>query len=85
MFGKKKQRIDDLCQACAYAKLEVDEAEESYIAVRSEIVSIAHEIEYVDEELYKRLFKAERMIDATSDSLAKAWATLAIASGSTNE
>ena len=85
MFGKKKKRIDDLCQACVCANLELDEASERYIVARSEVLSIAHDIEFVDEKLYKRLITVSIEIDHTSDLIAKAWANLAIASGSTDD
>ena len=85
MFGKKKQRISDLRTACISAKLVLDEASTKSLFARSEVLSIAQDIKSVDENLYKRLLTASIEIDHTSDLIARAWATLAVASGSTDE
>lgn len=85
MFGKKQQRISDLCSACVCANIELNEATKKYSDARIEVLSIAHDIEFVDEYLYQRLLAVSIEIDHTSDLIARAWATLAVASGSTDE
>ncbi len=85
MFGKKQQRINDLCSACVCANIELNEASKKHRDARIEVLSIAQDIEFVDEELYKRLLTVSMEIDHASDLIARAWAKLAVASGSTDE
>lgn len=85
MFDKKKQRISELSAACEMAKLDMDKASDKVRIASDEIVSIAHEIEYVDEELYKRLFAVVSTLDNTSAWIARAWAELVVALDSIDE